>query len=140
MKYLNWLAKMLEIEKLGEMPKDASDYSFYITRIINSCIADLCLAKGRGRDKNFRLEALMTKEERLELCELLTLIFEKCAKHSQVSLNLREFSDRNHFDYYYRFLPYLLEIEAYPAFNRMGLSIVVLLSTSTYTLPPLYRT
>lgn len=140
MKYLNWIAKMVEIDKLGEMPKDATDYSFYITRVINSAMAELCLAKHRGKDKVFRMGSLLTKEERNDLCDLLTIIFEGCVKHEQLKINLKEFTEKNNFDYYYRFLVYLIEHECYVSFNRLCLSLVTLLSTTTYQLPSLYRT
>lgn len=130
---------MLEIEKFGDLPKDASDYSYYITRILNSCMADLCLAEYRQRDKNFRMKIILTQKDKKELCEIIAVAFEKCCKHAELRTNLKEFTNKNGFDYYYRFLVYLYNNEFELAFNRIGLSLVQLMVSSKYRLPDLYR-
>lgn len=130
---------MTEVEDLGDQPRDLSDSSYYLTRLLNSLMADLSLKKHRKKPKNFKMTALMTPEEHSELCDMITIIFERSANHKTLQQNLKEFTEINKFDFYYRFLVYLQESNQVMAFNRMCLALVALLSKSNYLLPDIYR-
>ena len=138
-KYLNWIAKVLDVESFGDLPVDASDYSYYITRIVNSCMADFCLMELRKKDKNFRMTSFMTPEEQQQLCDLIGLIFQKCCLHPQVKMNFGVFAKRNGYDYYFRFLCYLWKKKYLLTMNRMMLDMIRLLGSSNYSLPSIYR-
>ena len=130
---------MLDIDSLGEQPKDVTDYSYYLTRLLNSCMGELCLAQARGSDTCFRLTGALTPEQREELCDLLCIIFDKSVRHKEIRHNLHEYTKRNKYDLYFRFLLYLSEWKLPRLFNSLCLSLVLLLSKTQYTLPMLYR-
>jgi hypothetical protein len=138
--YLNVIAAMVQVPDLGDQPKDLRDSSYYVTRILNGVMADLCLMKSRKKDRNFNMTALMTPEEHTELCELTSLIFERCVQHKTLKANLKEFTEKNGYDFYYRFLCYLQSKSELVAFNRLCLGMVKLVSQSDYLLPDMYRT
>lgn len=131
---------MVQVADLGDQPKDLRDSSYYVTRILNSAMAELCLAKFRERERTFNMTSLMTKEEHSELCQLIAIIFEKCVQHKTLSQNLKEFTEKNGFDLYFRFLCYLSQKSEFLGFNRLCLALVKLLSTTSYLLPDMYRT
>lgn len=130
---------MTDVEDLGDQPRDLSDSSYYLTRLLNSLMADLSLKTHRGKTRNFKMTSLMTPEEHTTLCETVTIIFEKAVNHKILKANLKEFTERNKFDFYYRFLVYLHQTEESLSFNRFCLALVTLLSGSQYLLPDLYR-
>ena len=130
---------MLDIESLGEQPKDITDYSYYLTRLLNSCMGELSLMQPRGKDTCFRLTGMLTAEQREELCELLCIIFDKSVRHKEIRHNLYEYTRRNKYDLYFRFLVYLSEWKLPRLFNSLCISLVLLLSKTKYSLPLLYR-
>jgi hypothetical protein len=136
---LNFIAEMTEVEDLGDQPRDLSDSSYYLTRLLNSLMADLSLKTQRKKTKNFKLTSLMTPTEHTSLCEIITIIFEKAVNHKVLKANLKEFTERNKFDFYYRFLVYLHQTDEVLSFNRFCLALVSLLSGSHYLLPDIYR-
>lgn len=139
MSYLNWVAKMMALEQIGELPKDARDFSFYITRILNVVMADLTLSEKRKREKHFRMTDEMTKEQRKDMCDLIALLFEIAAKNKDIANNLAEFTRRNKFDFYYRFMIYLGREQLYGALNTMGIALCSILEGCRYALPDMYR-
>lgn len=131
---------MVQVQDLGDQPKDLRDSSYYVTRILNSLMSDLSLMKHRAKDRNFNMTSLLTKEEHTELCQLVAIIVERCVQHKQLSSNIKEFTEKNGYDFYYRFLCYLFQKSEFLAFNRLCLALVKLLSTTSYLLPDMYRT
>src|SRR3990167_1066362 len=138
-KYLNWISKVLDVESYGDLPVDATDYSYYFTRIVNSCMADFSLMSIRKRDKNFRMSSLLTSEDDAQLCDIIGLIFHKCCMHPQVRVNFGVFAKRNGYDYYFRFICFLWKKRYLSTMNRMLLDLIRLLGSSNYTLPSIYR-
>ena len=136
---MNFIAEMTEVEDLGDQPRDLSDSSYYLTRLLNSLMADLSLKTQRKKTNNFKLTSLMTPTEHTSLCEIITIIFEKAVNHKVLKANLKEFTERNKFDFYYRFLVYLHQTDEVLSFNRFCLALVSLLSGSHYLLPDIYR-
>lgn len=136
---MNFIAEMTQVEDLGDQPRDLSDSSYYLTRLLNSLMADLSLKTQRKKTNNFKLTSLMTPTEHTSLCEIITIIFEKAVNHKVLKANLKEFTERNKFDFYYRFLVYLHQTNEVLSFNRFCLALVSLLSGSHYLLPDIYR-
>lgn len=136
---MNFIAELTEVEDLGDQPRDLSDSSYYLTRLLNSLMADLSLKTQRKKTNNFKLASLMTPTEHTSLCEIITIIFERAVNHKILKANLKEFTERNKFDFYYRFLVYLHQTDEVLSFNRFCLALVSLLSGSHYLLPDIYR-
>lgn len=131
---------MVDIDSLGEQPKDVSDYSYYLTRLLNSCMGELCLAKQRKQETCFRLTGVLTNDQREELCENICIIFDKCTLHKEIKQNLNEYTRRNKYDFYFRFLVYLSDYKIPKLLNSMSISLARLADTTNYRLPILYRT
>ena len=138
-KYLTWIRKLLEVESQKGMTKNPKSHANYITRIINMTMGAIFIKRRLNRPTFFNYKQQVSMEALEKLVNSISQIFALAAKHKYFRTNLAEFTTRNHFDLYYRFLCELGYYKFDLAFCELGLGLVDLLEAYDYCLPNCYR-